>query len=906
MSEELENSVREMLKEETWTRAGISNFTKNNLVELAGILERTRAENCENTIKEICDEQLSHTKDSIVALYLSGMISLLQGSLDNSNLVSIVDIFEKNHKEILIEYLCNSILEEDPQNRFALRKLAAYYKSTNNDKVWELYEKIVKIDFEEADIAKILAERYESQGNKETAVSYYKKALLRYVAEKNSNSTKEVWSKLFSLIPEEIDFFLLVQRKIAKSISEDRSATLMQEVYQYYKDTAKWDTAISILKLILSIDKKDSWARKEITDCFRGKYSDNNHLEDYIRLSGLSQSFRDVFEAISDFEKHIAFDARNYVFHRSWGVGIIRKVEGDMLSINFGKKNGVHQMSLKMAVSALMPLSKDHIWVQKATTKKEDLAKKVKSDVTWTLKTIIQSFDNSCDDKRIKAELVPAVLTTGEWTSWHAKAQQVFATDSTFSVDPTDNSKHTVRDHEISMEERLNNEFKAEKDFFARIDILMRFIADDETDKSDELLADMFDYFASFIKTASTADVQTIAAYLTVQNVCKQLPSFTNPASFTFAQLYSDIDNPKDLYNELKDYKNTSLKEDFIANVRQLPDWDDQYVKLFPTVLSKSLIAALLAAGKTEKVQKLMQDSFNDYRNYRNSAIYFFKEYRDEEWYKNSGISYEKQLVTLVNIISYCYREINSHVNTTDNKKTINNAVSLLFAEKMEGGVRNNMLAYMLSKDTDVITRMFTMVNDVKDLESKYKTMLRKGILDQYPDYKFPVAEIKQEAPKGLLATAKMIEAKKKEAEEIENVILPKIAKEIADAKEKGDLKENAEYISAKEARDRYNSNLKKLREQLARAETFDQTTVTSAMVSFGTKVTFVNNATGTEETFTILGPFESDVEHGIISYLSPVGAKLLDLKVNESKKFDANGKKYDITIKSIEIAKIN
>lgn len=906
MSEELENSVREMLKEETWTRAGISNFTKNNLVELAGILEKARAENCENTIKEICDEQLTHTKDSIVALYLSGMTSLFQGSLDNSNLVSLVDIFEKNHKEILIEYLCTTILDEDPQNRFALRKLAAYYKATNSDKVWDLYEKIVKIDFEEADIAKILAERYESQGNRETAISYYKKALLRYVSEKNSNSTKEIWSKLVSLIPEEIDFFLLVQRKIAKSISEDRSATLMQELYQYYKDTAKWDTAISILKLILSIDKKDNWARKEITDCFRGKYSDHTHLEDYIRLSNLNQSFRDVFEAISDFEKHIAFDARNYVFHRSWGVGVIKKVEGDMLTINFGKKNGVHEMSLKMAVSALLPLAKNHIWVLKATKRKEDLAKMVKADVTWTLKTIIQSFDNACDDKRIKAELVPAVLTTGEWTSWHAKAQQVFESDSTFSVDPNDNTKHTFRDHEMSMEERLNNEFKAEKDFFSRIDILMRFISDDETDKSDEFLADMFDYFASFIKATTKADLQTIAAYLTVQNVCKRLPSFTNPASFSFAQLYEDIDNPRDIYNDLKDTKNTSLRTDYIANIRQLPDWDDQYIKLFPTILSKNLISALLSAGKTDKVQKLMQDSFNDYRNYRDSAIYFFKEYREEEWYTSAGISYEKQLVTLVNIISYCYREINSHVNTTDNKKTIKNATTLLFAEKIDGATRNNMLAYMLSNDTDVITRMFTMVNDVKDLEPTYKTMLRKGILDQYPDFKFPVAETKQEAPKGLLCTAKMLEAKQKEADEIEKVILPQIADEIAEAKAKGDLKENAEYISAKEAQHIQNEKLKKLREQLARAVIFDQTTVTSAVVSFGTKVTLVHNNTGKEEAYTILGPFESDADNGIISYLSPFGAKLLDLKHNETKQFDVNGNKYDITVKNIEIAKMN
>ncbi|MBQ3687795.1 MAG: transcription elongation factor GreA, partial [Treponema sp.] len=93
MSEELENSVQNMLKEETWTRAGISNFTKNNLVELAGVLEKARSENCEDKIKEICDERLSRTKDSIIALYLSGMVALRQGSLDNSALVSLMDIF---------------------------------------------------------------------------------------------------------------------------------------------------------------------------------------------------------------------------------------------------------------------------------------------------------------------------------------------------------------------------------------------------------------------------------------------------------------------------------------------------------------------------------------------------------------------------------------------------------------------------------------------------------------------------------------------------------------------------------------------------------------------------------------------------------------------------------------------
>ena len=95
MSEELENSVREMLKAETWTRAGITNFTKNNIEELEKVLDECRNQNCEYAIKDICDEQLAHTKDSIVALYLSGMIAMRTGSVDTSSLYALFDILDR-------------------------------------------------------------------------------------------------------------------------------------------------------------------------------------------------------------------------------------------------------------------------------------------------------------------------------------------------------------------------------------------------------------------------------------------------------------------------------------------------------------------------------------------------------------------------------------------------------------------------------------------------------------------------------------------------------------------------------------------------------------------------------------------------------------------------------------------
>ena len=230
---ELMQSIQDMLKEETWTRATISNYTQANLKELADLVEKAKAEGIKNEVYDLCQEHLSHSKDSIIALYICGILDLQNGSLDNSNLVTLVDIFQKNHKENIVTYLCESILEDDENNKFALRTLADSYLAEGNDKVWEFYEKIVRIDFDEAELAKLLAEHYETAGDVENTVSYYKKAIIRFIKANNYNACKEIWTKLVQLIPEEIDFFQNLRRKISKQMGDIKTTNLMQELYNY-------------------------------------------------------------------------------------------------------------------------------------------------------------------------------------------------------------------------------------------------------------------------------------------------------------------------------------------------------------------------------------------------------------------------------------------------------------------------------------------------------------------------------------------------------------------------------------------------------------------------------------------------------------------------------------------------
>ena len=893
---ELIQSIQDMLKEETWTRAAIGSYTENNLRELSALVTKAEEEKCTKEVYDICNEQLSHSKDSIIALYFCGIIDLKNNSLDYSSLETLVDIFQKNHKENVVTYLCENILADEPNNRFALRTLAASYEAENNPKAWDLYETLVKTDFTEADKAKLLAEHYESEGDHDKAVDYYKKAILRFIAANNYNACKEIWSKLVQFIPEEIDFFQMLRRKISKQMNEMKTTILMQELYTWYKDNKKWDIAIEILKQNLTVEPKDTWARKEIVDCFRGKYEGHSHLEDYIRSSNLTANYRNVFEAINDFEKHIAFDKGCFVFHRSWGVGIIRKLANDTLTINFGKAAGIKEMKLSMAVTALKPLAKDHIWVLKATKQKAELAEKIKKDKVWALKTIIKSYDNLCDFKKIKAELVPGILTAGEWTSWNSAAKKILESDAQFGVSPTDINMYTVRDHELSAEEKLSNEFKAQKQFFARVDILMKFFESDLTDKTSDFFAEMYSYFTGYLKNITKVNEQVITSWLIVNNITAIDKQFAVPSKDTFANLYNRIEDPREIYLSLKDSKQTHLRSDFLNAIRMLPDWDKQYIRLFPTALKEDMLTLLINEGHTDEVQKLVKTAFDQYKDYRETVLFFFEKCQDKEWYQNAGVSYEKQLITLINIIELTFREINNHVNSTDNKKINKNATALLFQE-------STLYAYMFSGDETLVKKMYTMIDDIADIDPSYKAQTRSKILDKYPDFKFRVSEEKDDQPKGMIVTAQKLAEKKAELERIQKVDIPQNAQDVAEAKAKGDLKENQEYKSAKEQQHFLSLQLAQLQSELNRAVVFDPTTSTTSMVSFGTVVTLTDNDSGKEETYTILGPWESDPDNNVISYMSPFGNAVLNRKAGETATFTINEHKYNYTVKEIKKA---
>ena len=899
MSDEMEfpallRKVQEMLNEEKWTRAALSNYSTTQFKELDNILKEAREERLFDEMRKLCEDHLVHTKTSIIGLYLAGMASLSRQIIDDSALVNLVTIFADNHKSNIVKYLCERILDYG-ESKFALRTLGDCYKSDNDEEaLYGIWERLVKVDYEEADLAKSLAERYEKTGDLENAVDYYKKALHRYISKQMFSNIKEIWEKLLQYCPEDIDFFLHVQKRIAKTISDDKAVLLLRDVYDSCVKRGDLDTAISVIKIILEYDDDDKQARKDITDCYRKKYTGHSQLEEYIRVSNLSQNWRNVHEAITDFEKHIAFDKGSFVHHRTWGVGRIAEVQGDDIVIDFAKKRG-HSMSLKMAVNALQTLTKNHIWVLKATWKKEKLREKVKGDYIWTLKTVIRSFNNSCDIKRIKSELVPTVLTPGEWTAWSVKARDSLRADPGFGISPDNIDLFTVRDRPISMEEKLYSEFKAERNFFDRAQTIRDFTSRKNAELDSEYFSEMFSYFTGYLKSYSQVNEQVVASYLLVKELVGRYPHLGSGIKMDFLELFEGIEDQTELFLNLKDVK---LKEEFLHQIKLfVPGWDDIFIKLFPKYPLLIFIENLRQEGHQKKLTALTSFCFDNYRDNREAVVWLFKNMKGESWYSDAAVPFEKQLITLIHILDISYREIENRRDTTDNRKLNKQVYAILFRE----GVLNALID---RTDTDTIIRIYTFIHDVKDLDPADKLALKNRILQHHPDFKFfGDVEEKKTVTLGLIVTqAKYIE-KQKQLAKIINEEVPANSKELEFAKSLGDLSENAEYKAALEKQTLLNSTLVKLSEEIERAQLFDPATVNTNRVSFGTKVVLVYTGSGEKVEYTVLGPWESDPENRIISYLSPFGASFFNKTAGEQAEFTVNGEKASFVVESISAA---
>ncbi|MEC9196022.1 transcription elongation factor GreA [Donghicola tyrosinivorans] len=142
-------------------------------------------------------------------------------------------------------------------------------------------------------------------------------------------------------------------------------------------------------------------------------------------------------------------------------------------------------------------------------------------------------------------------------------------------------------------------------------------------------------------------------------------------------------------------------------------------------------------------------------------------------------------------------------------------------------------------------------------------------------------------------AGANALEAELKHLKSVER---PEIIKAIAEAREHGDLSENAEYHSAREKQSFIEGRIKELESVISLADIIDPTKLSGA-IKFGATVTVVDEDTDEEKKWQIVGEYEADIEKGLLNVKSPIARALIGKEEGDSVEVRTPGgqKSYEV-----------
>ncbi len=143
------------------------------------------------------------------------------------------------------------------------------------------------------------------------------------------------------------------------------------------------------------------------------------------------------------------------------------------------------------------------------------------------------------------------------------------------------------------------------------------------------------------------------------------------------------------------------------------------------------------------------------------------------------------------------------------------------------------------------------------------------------------------------------------EVKELKEVKRPQVVKDIEEALEHGDLKENAEYHAAKEMQKNIDNRLAELAEILGNSQIVDPSELEHAKVSFGSTVVMTDMDTDEEYTYTIVGGSESNPDLGLISFGSPLAKQLLGKEEGDEVKVRLPGGEREYEIEEVKYQEI-
>jgi len=568
--------------------------------------------------------------------------------------------------------------------------------------------------------------------------------------------------------------------------------------------------------------------------------------------------------------------------------------------VDFQRKSG-HRMTIVNATKILERLPADHIGIYKYF-RREELDELVKTDPARVFHLFLTSHGRAATLKQVRESFVPEVMDKTAWSRWWTKSKKALLKDPAVRIGKGSSPLLELRDEEKTIEQEVVDRMQALVHGHERCALAREYMR--ALDMTDEL------------RDAIGGEV------------ARGLEGNDAPSADRLALLYLKAD--------LKGEGAEIAAEEARAMLISTDEVLDLIQPLEPADRKRSVtdLASDSGEGWTDKVMALLRAGDADIADVAiealrkrrpDVAIGFLSELTSSPrtnpelflWYVrgfiNGSLPEElapgekattamEKLLTLANVIGLEQRRSGD----ADLKEFLRQVRSFMSARRLkmfQEFVKGTSLSYGRF--------LYSKIQRNRGFTDQSKGVLLDVIEGEHPGVHIERDEADQAATGQagddvIYTTILGYLAKEAERKNIVDDEIPQNAEDLGRAASFGDISENAEYSAALEKQERLMRRLREVSDDLERARILDIDEIVTDRVSIGTQVKVRNTDKGADEEFIILGPWDADIDRGIISYLAPVGLGLIGHEPGATCEIELPAGKATYEVLSIAVAPEN
>jgi transcription elongation factor GreA-like protein/transcription elongation GreA/GreB family factor len=710
----------------------------------------------------------------------------------------------------------------------------------------------------------------------------YLKDFQTHIANHDYPSFLKLWEEYCSGDEVEAEEVCEILRSVKSSDISEPFGRHVERILPLWQKLPESALSHEVLKLIIDIQTTNNEHLAELSyNYLKSRYSDQKHFNDKIRLVGLRG--KEKFQgAISNYELLSHMNKGKFVFHTGgWGVGEIIDVSlvREQLTLEFDYVPGKKELSFTTAFKTLIPIPDDHFLALRFGSP-DVLEKKAKEHPVEVIRMLLRDLGPKTAAE-IKDELCDLVIPAAEWARWWQTTRAKVKKDTMISTPEDIRDPFRLLKSEVTHEERLQQVLENKPDANTLIQMVYTFMRDfPETLKNNEFKATLLSKMNEVLAYPEMSKPQELQIHFFLQDL--------NNAK-DYAPIAELIKHFESIEKVIEEVEVLSFKKRVLMEARKhRADWKESFLDLLFKVdqapLRDYILSELLAVKAEAEVKQKLQELYTYPSRFPDAFMWYFQKLQAQQAIPFSDKQgktrfFEGLLILLSNI-----------ENLPEQRDLVKKIHALLSAERF--AIVRHMVQHATIDDVKEFLLLASKCHSLSDHDQKiFHSLAEVAHPSLAKSRKKQDTSAQDTQP--IWTTAEGYQKLQQRIQQIATSETIENAKEIEVARYHGDLRENAEFKAALEKRDRLQSELKFLSEQLSRARVFTKEDISTQEVGIGAIVD-CKNKKGEVLSYTLLGPWDADPDKNILSFQSKLAQTMKGKKVGE--KFTSQGNEFTIT----------